>query len=153
VDPRPPGAWIRGQHDRRGRLRGVAFYRWCVRQQRFRRNPVEAIRRPRRPTESTAASLTRHELTDWLAAAERRGGSWWAAAMLLAMNGLRCGELIACDVTDVGSHSWHHTLALRTTKATTPPSSRWRRRQCKPSPLPSDSARLGRCCSTIGGGG
>jgi hypothetical protein len=29
----------------------------------------------------------------------------WAAAMLLGLNGLRCGELIACDVTDVGSHS------------------------------------------------
>ena len=76
-----------------------AFYRWCVRQQRCRRNPVEVIRRPRRPAESTAASLTRHELTDWLAAAEHCGGAWWAAAMLLALNGLRCGELIACYVT------------------------------------------------------
>lgn len=35
-------------------------------------------------------------------------------------NGLRCGELIACDVTDVGSHSWHHTLAVRTTKGDKP---------------------------------
>jgi len=34
--------------------------------------------------------------------------------------GLRCGELIACDVTDVGSHSWHHTLALRTTQGDKP---------------------------------
>jgi hypothetical protein len=33
---------------------------------------------------------------------------------------LRCGELIACDVTDVSSHSWHHTLALRTTKGDRP---------------------------------
>jgi integrase/recombinase XerD len=40
--------------------------------------------------------------------------------MLLGLNGLRCGELIACDVTDVGSHSWHHTLALRTTKGDRP---------------------------------
>jgi integrase len=40
--------------------------------------------------------------------------------MLLGLNGLRCGELIACDVTDVGSHSWHHTLALRTTKGDKP---------------------------------
>ncbi|MDQ3710562.1 MAG: hypothetical protein M3387_14915 [Actinomycetota bacterium] len=33
---------------------------------------------------------------------------------------LRCGELTTCDVTDVGSHSWHHTLALRTTKGDKP---------------------------------
>ncbi len=82
-----------------------AFYRWCVREQLTDRNPVETIRRPRRPAESSTASLTRHQLTDWLAAAEQRGGAWWAAAMLLGLNGLRCGELIACDVSDVGSHS------------------------------------------------
>ncbi|MEX2619071.1 MAG: tyrosine-type recombinase/integrase [Egibacteraceae bacterium] len=97
-----------------------AFYRWCLREQLVDRNPVEAIRRPSRPGESTTSSLTRHQLTDWLAAAERHGGAWWAAAMLLGLNGLRCGELIACDVTDVGNHSWHHTLALRTTKGDKP---------------------------------
>jgi integrase len=104
-----------------GRVSAVsAFYRWCIREQLIDRNPIDAIRRPARPTVSTTVSLTRHELTDWLAAAERRGGAWWAAAMLLGLNGLRCGELIACDVTDVGSHSWHHTLALRTTKGDRP---------------------------------
>lgn len=36
--------------------------------------------------------------------------------MLLGLNGLRCGELIAREVTAVVSHSWHHTLVLRTTK-------------------------------------
>jgi site-specific recombinase XerD len=62
-----------------------AFYRWCVREQVVVRNPVELIRRPARPVESSTASLTRHELTDWLAAAEVRGGAWWAAAMWLAL--------------------------------------------------------------------
>jgi site-specific recombinase XerD len=66
-----------------GRISAVsAFYRWCVRERLTERNPVEAIRRPARPTESATASLTRHQLTDWLAVAEVRGGSWWAAAML-----------------------------------------------------------------------
>jgi hypothetical protein len=37
------------------------------------------------------------------------------------LNGPRRGELITRDVTDVGSHSWHHTLALRTTKDDRPP--------------------------------
>jgi integrase/recombinase XerD len=104
-----------------GRLSAIsAFYRWCVREQLINRSPVELIRRPSRPTESATASLTRHQLTDWLAAAERRGGSWWAAAMLLGLNGLRRGELIACNVEDLGNHSWHHTLKLTTTKGDRP---------------------------------
>ena len=61
----------------------AAFYRWCVREQLVDRNPIEAIRRANRLLESSTASLTRHQLTDWLSAAERRGGDWWAAAMLL----------------------------------------------------------------------
>ena len=48
-----------------GRVSAVsAFYRWCVREQVVTRNPVEAIRRPGRPSESSTVSLTRHELTD-----------------------------------------------------------------------------------------
>jgi integrase len=104
-----------------GRVSAIsAFYRWCVRERLADRNPVELIRRPSRPAESSTASLTRHQLTDWLAAAEHRGGAWWAAAMLLALNGLRCGELIACNVEDLGNHSWHHTLKLTTTKGDRP---------------------------------
>jgi integrase/recombinase XerD len=91
-----------------------------VREQLVVRNPVELIRRSARPMESATASLTRHQLTDWLAAAEVRGGAWWAAAMLLGLNGLRCGELIACNVEDLGNHSWHHTLKVTTTKGDRP---------------------------------
>jgi site-specific recombinase XerD len=119
ADPRVVERWIADVQARRYAANTVAsqvsavsaFYRWCVREQFTDRNPVEAIRRPRRPSESSTASLTRHQLTDWLSATEQRGGAWWAAAMLLGLNGLRCGELIACDVSDIGSHSWHHTLA------------------------------------------
>jgi site-specific recombinase XerD len=58
-----------------GRVSAVsAFYRWCVRERLTDRNPVELIRRPSRPPESATASLTHHQLTDWLAAAEVRGG-------------------------------------------------------------------------------
>jgi integrase/recombinase XerD len=32
--------------------------------------------------------------------------------MLLGLNGLRCGELCACNIEDVGAHSWHHTPTL-----------------------------------------
>ena len=104
-----------------GRVSAIsAFSRWCVRERLADGNPVELIRRPSRPAESATASLTRHQVTDWLAAAELRGGAWWAAAMLLDLNGLRCGELIACNVEDLGNHSWHHTLKLTTTKGDRP---------------------------------
>jgi site-specific recombinase XerD len=56
-----------------------AFYRWCVGEELRNRNPVGAIRRPARPGESATTSLTRHRVTDWLAAAERRDSDWWAA--------------------------------------------------------------------------
>jgi len=44
-----------------GRVSAIsAFYRWCVRERLADRNPVELIRRPARPVESSTASLTRH---------------------------------------------------------------------------------------------
>lgn len=90
-----------------------SFYRWAVNEGHLAGNPVEGARRPRKPTESAANGLSRHELTDWLDAAERRGGSDYACACLLALNGLRIGELCATSVEDLGESTWHHTLTLR----------------------------------------
>lgn len=92
-----------------------SLYRWCLAEQLIQQNPIDAVRRPRRPTESTTNALTRHELTEWLDAAEHRGGYPYAAACLLAMNGLRVGELCAADVTDLGEQTWHRILRLRAT--------------------------------------
>ena len=72
IRPRVIEAWIADMQQRgyaantiAGRVSAVsAFYRWCVREQRIDRNPIDAVRRPRRPNESTTVSLTRHELTD-----------------------------------------------------------------------------------------
>jgi hypothetical protein len=42
-----------------GRVSAIsAFHRWCVRERLADRNPVELIRRPSRPAESSTASLT-----------------------------------------------------------------------------------------------
>ena len=90
-----------------------SFYRWALIEGHLPGNPVEGARRPRKPTESAANGLSRHELTDWLDAAERRGGSAYACACLLALNGLRVGELCATSVEDLGESTWHHTLTLR----------------------------------------
>jgi integrase/recombinase XerD len=134
-----------------GRVSTVsAFYRWAGREQLVLHDPVELIRRPRRPAESATASLTRHQLTDRLAAAEARGGAWWAwaAAMLLGLNGLRCGELCACNVEDVGAHSCHHTLRLTTTKGDRPTIVAFAPRPCRRSPPQSTAVTVGRCWST-----
>jgi integrase/recombinase XerD len=57
--------------------------------------------------------LSRHELTEWLDAAERRGGDTYACAYLLALNGLRVAELCATNIEDLGESTWHRTLSLR----------------------------------------
>lgn len=90
-----------------------SFYRWAVAEDHLTRNPVEGARRPRKPAESTAQGLSRHEVTDLLDAAEDHGGSAYACACLLALNGLRVGELCAANIDDLGESTWHHTLTLR----------------------------------------
>lgn len=99
-----------------------SFYGWAVGEGHVAGNPVAGARRPRKPTESTASGLSRHELTDFLDAAEARGGDVYACACLLALNGLRVGELCAANVEDLGESTWHHTLTLRapTTKGHKP---------------------------------
>jgi integrase/recombinase XerD len=82
-----------------------SFYRWAVGEGHVAANPV--ARRPRKPTESTASGLSRHELTDFLDAAETRGGDVYACAT---------------NVEDLGESTWHHTRTLRapTTKGCKP---------------------------------
>jgi integrase/recombinase XerD len=37
----------------------------------------------------------------------------YACGCLLALNGLRVGELCAANIDDLGESTWHHTLTLR----------------------------------------
>ena len=90
-----------------------SFYRWALSHGQVPSKPVEGARRPRKPAESTANGLSRHELTGWVDAGERRGGSAYACACLLALNALRVGELCALNVEDLGESTWHHTITLR----------------------------------------
>jgi integrase/recombinase XerD len=91
----------------------ASFYRWAVSNGQITSNPVEGARRSRKPAESTASGLSRHELTEWLGSAERRGGSAYPCACLLALNALRVGELCALSVEHLGESNWHHTTTLR----------------------------------------
>lgn len=91
----------------------TGFYRWAVDEGLVAGNPAGNVRRPRRPTESPRAGLSRTELKDWLDAAEAEGGQTYALACLLAINGLRVGEACGADVADLAEDRWHHTLAIR----------------------------------------
>jgi site-specific recombinase XerC len=89
-----------------------SFYRWLVAEEILLHNPVANVRRPKVSDESVLIGLGRAELADWLNHAEQRGGYDYALACLLALNGLRIGEVTATDVTDLGENRWHHTLAI-----------------------------------------
>ncbi|MDQ3405173.1 MAG: tyrosine-type recombinase/integrase, partial [Actinomycetota bacterium] len=95
------------------RLSTIAgFYRWCVDENLVEHSPATNVRRPRRLTESPRAGLTRPELKDWLDAADAEGGQTYALACLLAINGLRIGEICSADITDLSENRWHHTLSI-----------------------------------------
>jgi integrase len=74
--------------------------------------PALNLRRPRRPSESPRPGLSRTELADWLDAGEQVSGHLYALACLLALNGLRVGEVCAADVIDLAQDRWHHTLTI-----------------------------------------
>jgi integrase/recombinase XerD len=90
----------------------VGFYRWCADEQLIAHCPALNLRRPRRPSESPRLGLSRTELADWLDAGEQAGGHPYALACLLALNGLRVGEVCAADVIDLAQDRWHHTLTI-----------------------------------------
>lgn len=91
----------------------TGFYRWALDEGLVTGNPAANVRRPRRPSESPRAALSRTELKDWLDAAEADGGHAYALACVLAINGLRVGEACGADVTDLAEDRWHHTLTIR----------------------------------------
>lgn len=90
-----------------------SFYRWAAGEDHVAGNPVAGARRPRKPTESTASGLSRHELTDFLDAAEAAAATATPARVCSRSGGLRVGELCATNIEDLGESTWHHTLTLR----------------------------------------
>jgi site-specific recombinase XerC len=52
----------------------ASFYRWLVQAGLLDTTPIAAVRRPSRDETPRQTRLTRHELADWLNAAEATGG-------------------------------------------------------------------------------
>ena len=68
---------------------------------------------PRPRTSPRQIRLTRHQLVDWLNAAEQTGGSVYAMACLLLLNGLRVSEVCSIDIDDLAEERWPHTVTIQ----------------------------------------
>jgi integrase/recombinase XerD len=74
-------------------------------------NPVAGADRPRIDRDhSGTVGLAPEEVDALLAVAQRQGGRTWAAIVLLADLGLRVGELVSLDVTDLGVERGHRSV-------------------------------------------
>ena len=127
----------------------ASFYRWLVQTGQLDTTPIAAVRRPSRDETPRQTRLTRHELADWLNAAEDAGGSVYAMACLLLLNGLRVSEVCGIDIDDLAEERWHHTVTA-TAKATRTPPSRSHRGPVPRSNKRSTAVTRGRCCATSG---
>lgn len=89
-----------------------SWYGWLLDEGFISTTPTARLRRPSVSSESNRTWLARHELADWLAAAEQLGGYSYALACLLAINALRVGEACGANIRDIDSDRHHHTLRI-----------------------------------------
>lgn len=89
-----------------------SFYQWCVDEDYLTTSPMKRVRRPKVRKDAPRAWMGRHQLADWVDAAEQEGGNVYALACLLAYNALRIGEVIRADVEDLSAERHHRTLAI-----------------------------------------
>jgi site-specific recombinase XerD len=90
----------------------ASFYRWLVQTGLADTTPIAAVRRPSRDETPRQTRLTRHELADWLNAAETVGGAVYAMACLLLLNGLRVSEVCGIDIGDLAEEGWHDKVII-----------------------------------------
>lgn len=95
------------------RLSAVAgFYQYAVDEEVLDRSPAAHVRRPKVGDDSPSTGVDRDPLRALLAAAERDGKRSHALLTLLALNGLRIGEALSRDVTDLDVERGHRVLRL-----------------------------------------
>jgi site-specific recombinase XerD len=79
----------------------ASFYRYCEQEDLIARTPMTCVRRPRVERTSPRGALSRGQVHDLLAAAQRLGVHPHGLCCLLALNGLRIGEATGLDVEDL----------------------------------------------------
>jgi site-specific recombinase XerD len=102
------------------RLSALAgFYRYALDEGLVDRSPLAGVRRPKVADDSQATGLDREQLRALLAAARQRGADGagqsvrdLALVTLLAHTGLRVGEALGAEATDLGSERGHRTLRV-----------------------------------------
>jgi len=117
--------WVRYLRETRGlkdnTIRGelgrvLAFYRWAHQEAHIPTNPMIHVRRPKSPALSTRTWLTPDECRAVLAAASADLPQVAALVHLLLLNGLRVGEAVHLDVTDIEAIGDAHVAHVRTRK-------------------------------------
>ena len=103
------------------RLSAIAgFYRYATAEDLIVRSPVAGVRRPQVADDSQTTGLDRDQLRAVLALARQRAAAGavgqssrdLALLTVLAHNGLRIGEALAADVTDLGTERGHRVLHI-----------------------------------------
>ncbi len=85
------------------------WFAWCTASaHQVDATPIAAVRRPSRDETPCQLRLTRHELADWLGAAEHTGEAVYPMACLLLLNGLRVSEVcgIGIDIDEPADERW-----------------------------------------------
>ncbi len=95
------------------RLSGVSsWYSWLIAEDVLESSPLAHVRRPRVSDESATLGPTVDEARALLAAAEYLGSKYEALISLLLLNGLRVGEVVSANVSDLGGERGHRVLRL-----------------------------------------
>src|SRR5664280_198893 len=102
------------------RLSAIAgFYRYATDEDLIDRSPVAGVRRPKVADDNQTTGLDRDQLRAVLALARQRAAAGagqssrdLALLTLLAHNGLRIGEALAADATDLGTERGHRVLHI-----------------------------------------
>lgn len=88
------------------------FYRYAVAEGVVSRNPVDHVRRPKTGHDSPTLGLDRDEARRLLAAAAAHGPRAGALIALLVYSGLRIGEALGADVSDLTAVRGHRVLTV-----------------------------------------
>ena len=90
----------------------ASFYRYALDEAVIDRNPLDRVRRPKPPRDSTTLGLDRDQATAFLHAAATAGPRDHLLALLLAVNALRVSEALALDLDDLETVRGHSTVVI-----------------------------------------
>jgi integrase/recombinase XerD len=90
----------------------ASFYRYCQQEDLLAHTPMACVRRPRVERLSPRGALSRGQVHDLLAAAERLGVHAYGLCCVLALNGLRIGEATGLNVEDLDYDGLYPVLAF-----------------------------------------